>query len=148
MPSLIPFGHIPGWGSGSKQKRYPTHLDYYVNMTTKAEVDWAYEQWTTEHGAEPTWGKVEWASLNRAIKRSGTTFRGRWTAYLANTEPFYAGHNPRKFILDLDKWAATAAPLRRQTHDEYGWLRWCGHQRIGTEPDPSCLICQAKAEEE
>ena len=36
---------------------------------------------------------------------------------------------------------------RARTHDEFGHLRWCDHQAIGAEPDPECVICQAKEQE-
>ena len=109
------------------------------------EQDWAHSQWTTAYGQKPTWGPAEWKCLAVAIKRSGDSFNGRWQAFLASKEPFYRGHNPRKFLADLDRWFQPAD--RSQTHDEYGWVLWCDHAGIDMKPDPDCSRCIAREAE-
>ena len=111
--------------------------------TIRNETDFAFEEWKALYEREPTWGPVEWKHLRSAVKRLGDRFRSHWQAYMASQDPFYRGHTPRLFIANLEYWA----PPKVTTKDEYGWVKWCEHRRPNTEPDPSCIYCQARAEQ-
>ena len=72
--------------------------------------DWAWEEWRTKYGVKPPWGAREFTNLAAARSRfdDEALARAAWTVYLANTEPFYEGHGPGKFLFELGKWIAKA----------------------------------------
>ena len=72
--------------------------------------DWAWSEWRDKYGVKPPWGAREFTNLAAARSRfdDEALARAAWTVYLANTEPFYEGHGPGKFLFDLGKWTAKA----------------------------------------
>jgi len=81
--------------------------------------DWAFEEWRTKYGVKPPWGKREYTNLAAARSRFDTEelARAAWSTYLKNSEPFYEGHGPGKFLYDLGKWTAKV-PKRPQKQVE------------------------------
>jgi len=75
--------------------------------------DWAWEEWKNSHqGKKPSWGKSEWACLHTAYVRIGSDeeARARWRRFLEEGESFFQGHNPKKFLSELDRWTEKARP--------------------------------------
>ena len=73
--------------------------------------DFAWQSWLDKYGTSPPWGKREFANLHEARSRIDTeqVARDAWKAFLDNQEPFFAGHQPGKFLLELGRFVAKAA---------------------------------------
>lgn len=61
------------------------------------------------------WGEPDHKALKTAHARDPDGFLPAWMAYLADEDPFYEGHSPRKFISDLSKWLARGKPKREMS---------------------------------
>lgn len=70
----------------------------------------AFEEWRAKYGTKPPWGKREFTNLAAARSRFDTEdlARAAWTVYLKNTDTFFEGHGPSKFLMELGKWVAKA----------------------------------------
>lgn len=70
--------------------------------------DFAFESWKKKYGQKPTWGKPEFVCLVKAFKRVGDfrDAKDRWLMFLLESSDFFRGHNPKKFLFDLDRWVA------------------------------------------
>ena len=85
--------------------------------------DFAWEEWKAKYGTSPPWGKVEFIILAEARHRIDTEELARtaWTKFLASPVPFFAGHEPKKFLASLSQWVAASVPrLRRDKMQEDG----------------------------
>ncbi len=66
----------------------------------------AFRTWEAKHQAKPPWRKTDYVALAEAAKTIGDEMKSRaaWDRYLLATEPFFAGHAPRKFLSDLSRF--------------------------------------------
>jgi len=69
-----------------------------------------YEEWKAKYGIKPPWSKKDYSILAAAYKTVGddASARSMWTTFLANSDPFNAGHSPGKFAFNLCMWSAGA----------------------------------------
>jgi len=75
--------------------------------------DWCWNSWNEYHGIEAPWGSAEFKTLHTIWKRlpSDGLARQVWQTYLANHEPFFAGHDPKKLLNQLSRFTADAAQI-------------------------------------
>ena len=78
--------------------------------------DFCWEEWKAKYGTSPPWRNKEFAQLADARHRIDTeqVARDAWTKFLADPEPFYAGHEPGKFLSSLSRWVAKSVPRQRR----------------------------------
>jgi len=83
--------------------------------------DWAFETWREKYGTKPPWIPKDYAMLANALKAYGGEeyARAAWRAFLASEEPFYAGHEPRKFLASMGRWSQPAKPQKQVGKDIY-----------------------------
>ena len=83
--------------------------------------DFCWEEWKAKYGTSPPWGKIEFIVLAETRHRIDTEdlARAAWTKFLASPNPFFQGHEPKKFLASLSQWVAAAVPrLRRDKMQE------------------------------
>ena len=73
--------------------------------------DFCWEEWKSKYGTSPPWGFLQFVHLTDARNKIDTEELAReaWMLYLANTERFFEGHPPGKFLLELGKFVSKAA---------------------------------------
>ena len=82
-----------------------------------------FEEWKSKYGTKPPWLKVDYIELAKAR----TTFesediaRAAWQKFLASDDPFYAGHEPRKFLSSLGRWVPKQRLRRDKMRDDGPW---------------------------
>jgi hypothetical protein len=77
--------------------------------------------WRSLHGEEPTWTAAACIGVSDLGKRLGApTVLRRFTAYLADSDPFYKGHCLGLFIKHFDRWATTVQPEKPNKYAHLG----------------------------
>ena len=67
--------------------------------------DWAHDEWKKHYNRSPKWAKAEWVALARVAKDlPESEFRAAWSAFLGTNGPFFAGHYPRVWGQNLEKF--------------------------------------------
>ena len=73
-----------------------------------AFADFCFQAWKRKYGHEPPWSQADYAILSKAKKQ----LQGRedvaelsWATFLANTDEFWKGHEPKMFLARLAKFA-------------------------------------------
>lgn len=78
--------------------------------------DWAYAQWLAS-GEVGKWGVTEWVRLADAYKLLGDeAARRSWANYLDESDRFYAGHLPRKWSSEPQRWARNGTQPTSEPH--------------------------------
>ena len=71
--------------------------------------DDAFREWGEMYGFDPPWSNAHYKLLFDAHQRLGDErVRKAWRAFLACSEGFFAGHDPKKFVSQLSKFAVDA----------------------------------------
>lgn len=94
-------------------------------------ADHAFRTWEAKHGEKPPWGTSDYVALANAARSIGDDGKARkaWTRYLTETDKFFAGHPPRKFLSDLGRFL-TATPKPPHAKDgAYSDPRNAGQER-------------------
>ena len=73
--------------------------------------DFCWAEWRDKYGIKPPWGGREFTNLAAARSRfdNEDEARAAWLVYLKNTDTFFEGHGPGKFLMELSKFVARAA---------------------------------------
>jgi hypothetical protein len=76
--------------------------------------DWAFKEWGDKYGVKAPWMPVDFIKLAKARAQfeSEDLARAAWTAYLNNQEPFFAGHDPGRFLSNLSRFIVRAKPKK------------------------------------
>jgi len=73
--------------------------------------DHAWDTWEQAEGDAPPWAAPEFKQLQGAWKKLGADMdkaRCYWGNYLADPDPFYAGHPPKLFLCNPARWQRKA----------------------------------------
>lgn len=89
--------------------------------------DQAFRFWEARYGRPPFWGKPEWRCLHQAFLRLKDAEEAgrRWNVFLLDDALYYRGHNPKKFIAELDRWVLCSTGMEKG----HGRQRGVGRQR-------------------
>jgi hypothetical protein len=82
--------------------------------------DWAWQCWNDRYGTKAPWLAKDFVILAKALSafEDEATARAAWTAFLASEDPFYAGHEPGKFLASLGRWIPKQPRQRRDPMNE------------------------------
>lgn len=73
---------------------------------TKPFAAYAHDRWREVYGTKPPWLRKDYIKLEAAHKAIGDAdvARAAWDRFLAETDFFYQGHEPGKFLAQLSRW--------------------------------------------
>ena len=73
----------------------------------------AFEAYKVKFRKKPAWGGAEYRSLQTALEKLDYDVPEaikRWSVFLEDPDPFYKGHDPKKFASNPDRWVENADP--------------------------------------
>ena len=84
--------------------------------------DQAYCAWERTYGRPPAWGKAEWKCLHQGFLRlkDADEAIGRWNIFLQDETPYYLGHNPKKFLGEIDRWISDSTRKEKKNGKQSG----------------------------
>ena len=102
--------------------------------------DWAFICWRDRYGTKAPWLPKDFVILARALAafEDEATARAAWTAFLDSQDPFYAGHEPGKFLVSLSRWGAKAKPRpsRKPSEDDVRTVALIRiHREVSQDPN-------------